>query len=60
MHLIRECPCGSKQDSWWAKDARGIPLCRVCPKCKRQKLRRYRPDVLHNPNYEVDEQIEED
>lgn len=57
---IRLCPCGSGKESWWENDARGIPLARVCVKCKREKLSRYRPDVLSNPNYAADEQIEED
>jgi hypothetical protein len=57
---IRPCPCGSHQDSWWEYDARGIPLCRVCPKCQAEKLKRYRPDVLIDPNYWADEAIEED
>jgi hypothetical protein len=56
----RPCPCGSNRDSWWEHDARGIPLARVCPKCKAEKLARYRPDVLNDPNYWADEAIEED
>jgi hypothetical protein len=45
--------------SWWEFDARGIPLCRVCPDCMGEKLRRYRPEVLSDPNYEASEPIEE-
>jgi hypothetical protein len=60
MNQPHPCPCGSNQESWWEHDARGIPLCRVCPKCKAEKLARYRPDVLSDPNYWADEQIEED
>lgn len=42
-----ECRTHTKGDgSWWANDAQGIPLCRVCPRCKRQKLARYRPEIL--------------
>jgi len=44
--------------SWWENDARGIPLTRVCVKCKKAKLSGYRPEVLSNPNYEADEAIE--
>jgi hypothetical protein len=55
---IRLCPCGSGQESWWAKDARGIELARVCDKCKREKLKKYRPDVLSDPHYWADEAIE--
>lgn len=54
------CPCGSGEHSWWEHDARGIPLCRVCDKCRKEKLGRYRPDVLTDPNYWTDEPVEED
>lgn len=56
---IRLCPCGSGKESWWENDARGIPLARVCVKCKKTKLSTYRRDVLVNPNYSADEAIEE-
>lgn len=59
-YKIRLCPCGSGNESWWENDARGIPLARVCTKCKRAKLSGYRRDVLTNPNYTCDEAIEED
>lgn len=58
MMKPRPCPCGSGLESRWAKDARGIELARVCPKCQREKLARYRPDVLTDPNYWADEAIE--
>jgi hypothetical protein len=48
----------TREESWWAYDARGIPLCRVCQRCEAEKLKAYRPDVLDNPNYEADEPIE--
>jgi len=60
IHDVRPCPCGSGQSSWWELDARGIPLDRVCKKCKKEKLARYRKDVLVNPNYQSDEPIYED
>jgi hypothetical protein len=47
-----------KANSWWEHDARGIPLCRVCDKCRDEKLSHYRPDVLTDSNYWADEQIE--
>ena len=50
----------TKADSWWEHDARGIPLCRVCDKCREEKLSRFRPDVLTNSNYQADEPIEGD
>lgn len=56
-------PCGrhTKGDgSWWAKDARGIELARVCEKCEKFKLKGFRPEVLTNPNYQADEPIEDE
>ncbi len=41
-------------------DARGIFCCFVCDDCEDEKRRRYRPDVLEDPNYEADEAIEGD
>jgi hypothetical protein len=41
-------------------DARGIELCPTCPKCHREKMARYRPDVLSDSNYWSDEPIEGD
>ena len=46
--------------SWWEYDARGIELCRVCAECRAEKLSRYRPEVLTDPQYEANESIEED
>jgi hypothetical protein len=56
----RICDCGSGQLSFWRYDARGIELCRTCDTCHDEKMARYRPEVLNNPNYEASEQIEED
>lgn len=55
---MRTCPCGSGEASWWECDARGIELCRVCEKCRKEKLKRYRPEVLTDSNYETDGPIE--
>lgn len=60
MTFDRPCPCGSGLASRWVNDARGIPLCRVCPSCEKQKLSAYRPEVLTNSNYEADEVIEDE
>ncbi len=48
----------SREDSWWEYDARGIPLARVCDKCRKEKLAGYRPEVLTDSQYEADEDIE--
>lgn len=59
--LKNEDPCGRHEKgdgSWWENDARGIPLARVCEKCENFKLKKYRPEILRNPNYETDEPID--
>lgn len=56
----RPCPCNSGLMSHWANDARGIPLCRVCPTCEETKLARYRPEVLTDSQYYADEDIDGD
>lgn len=51
----------STEPSWWAHDARGIPLCRVCDRCERQKLSVYRPEILSGyDQLDVDELIDAD
>jgi len=45
--------------SWWENDGRGIPLARVCGKCRKAKLSKYRPEVLRPYSQaDCDEQIE--
>ena len=55
------CSCGSGRDSWWEYDAQGIPLCRVCDDCIKDKLSGYRPEILTGYDQsDVDEPIEAD
>lgn len=42
----RLCDCGSGQVSQWEYDAQGIELCRLCPQCRTEKLKRYRHEIL--------------
>lgn len=57
----RICNCGSGFESEWEYDAQGIPLCRACPRCRAEKLSRYRPEILtHYTQADVDEPIEPD
>lgn len=45
--------------SWWVNDAQGIPLCRVCDECEKQKLSQYRPEILSGYDQnDVDEPID--
>lgn len=49
----------STEPSWWENDARGIPLCRVCNKCREQKLSGYEPKILTGyTQADVDDPIE--
>ena len=59
MSDLRYCQHEDVQ-SWWEYDARGIPLTKVCARCRKAKLETYSPEVLRNPGYDVDEPIEED
>lgn len=56
----RLCGCGSGELSKAVYDARGIFVTFCCNKCRDRKLRGYRPEIFTNPNYHVDEPIEED
>lgn len=53
-----KCNCGSGLESTWKNDARGIPLARVCPQCRDEKLSKFRLDVLTDPEYDHDEPID--
>jgi len=54
---LSTCPCGSGHIPHWLYDARGIPLARVCDTCEAEKLAKYRPDVLTDPDYWHDEEL---
>ena len=46
---------------YWVNDARGLPLAKVCSKCRAEKLARFRPEILRGYSQnDVDEPIEED
>jgi hypothetical protein len=45
--------------SWWEQDAQGIPLARVRIRCKSEKLKKFRPEILTGYDQsDVDEPIE--
>ena len=54
----RKCSCGSGEEPERIYDARGIYLCQCCSKCKRDRLSRYRSEVLTNSDYYCDEPID--
>jgi hypothetical protein len=59
-HRFQRCSCGSDVEPEKIYDARGIYLTRACPRCQPEKLSRFRPEVLTNPRYEADEDIDGD
>ena len=55
---IQKCKCGSGEEPYWEHDAQGIPLEKVCDKCKDEKLKKYRPCILSGYDQsDVDEPI---
>jgi hypothetical protein len=56
---MEKCNCGSGLRAEAIYDARNIFLTFACDKCKEQRLRTFRPDVLVDPNYWHDEPIDE-
>ena len=50
----------TKANSFWLNDARGIPLCRVCPDCKTVAKSTFRIEVLDESDYDCDEAIDPD
>lgn len=59
--MQQTCEHTKGDGSWWEYDARGIPLCRVCNKCREARLARYDSRIFqHSTQADMDEQIEED
>lgn len=55
------CPCGSNEWPEPQFDGRGIYLCLTCSKCHKQKMSKYRQDILdYYDQNDVDEPIEPD
>jgi hypothetical protein len=58
---MASCNCGSGEYSYWEYDAQGIPLCKVCDTCRKEKLSHFRPCILSGYDQnDVDEPIEPD
>lgn len=48
------------EDRFIIYDARNIPCGHACYICEAEKIAKYRPEVMNDPNYECDEFIEDD
>lgn len=56
-HFCKDCQ--RKIGGYWAKDFQGIELEKVCKLCKKEKLSKYRPEILSRYNQnDVREDIE--
>jgi len=53
---MKLCPCGSGEPRRELKDGYGIFLTFACDKCERDKLAKFRPDIMSR--YDTDEPIE--
>jgi hypothetical protein len=58
--MTSKCMCGSGLPRQAQYDARNIFLTYTCQKCHDEKMRKYRADVLTDPNYWHDEPIDEE
>ena len=56
----KKCSCGSGLENDAEYDARGIFLTYAGDRVPRAEARRYRSEVLSDPNYWADEAIDED
>ena len=45
MNSTKKCD-HTREQSWWINDGYGIPLARVCAKCKTTALKEFRPDIM--------------
>jgi hypothetical protein len=54
------CYCGSGKSKLSLYDARGIFCCYYCDDCEQEKRAQYRAEVLMDPGYDYDEQVEPD
>lgn len=43
---MSECHHTKYDGSWWETDIKGLALARVCDKCRGERLKGYRPEIL--------------
>lgn len=60
QHYVGLCSCNSGLRAYERKDARDIFLCFACNDCWEEKQKRFRRDVLDDPNYWHDEPIDDE
>jgi hypothetical protein len=52
------CNCESGEQREAVYDAKGIFVAYVCHKCRKQKLKGYRPEIFTDSGYECDELVD--
>ena len=45
-NYLEQCPCDSGKEAYAQFDGRGIFLCYTCDDCHKEKMSRYRPEIL--------------
>jgi hypothetical protein len=54
------CHCGSGEEAYILRDARGISCGYVCSQCEEERKSHYRADIFEDSEYWADEPIEEE
>ena len=57
---LKPCSCGSGLPRKAVYDARNIFVAYVCAKCRKQRLKGFRPEIFTDPDYHTDEPVEEE
>jgi hypothetical protein len=58
---MKKCTHYKGDGSWWLKDARGIPIGRVCEKCEDKVKEKFRPEIFTDSNYDTyGERVDDD
>lgn len=55
---MEKCSCGSGEEPWELKDARGIFCSYICVKCEAKIHKGFRQEIFSNSQYWAIEQIE--
>lgn len=56
--IIRKCSCGSGHEAIAQFDGYGIFMCYICKTCRKERMQRFRRDIMER--YDTNEPIEEE